>query len=146
MLCDMAHEVQIDRDADAVYRAISTQEGQAGSWTANNTMQPSVGSVVEFRFKSAPVPLRMRVDALEEGKLVRFTCLGDFPGWKDTTVSWELAPAETGSGTKVTFRHGELERAGYPPEALASVNYTWGQVLGRLKAYVETGKPQPFLE
>jgi uncharacterized protein YndB with AHSA1/START domain len=146
MLCDISHEVEISKDAGAVYRAISTQQGQAGSWTANNTMQPTVGSIVVFRFKSAPVPLRMRVDVLEEGKLVRFTCLGEFPGWKNTTVSWELAPGASGSGTKVTLKHGDLERAGYPAEAHASVNYTWGQILGRLKAYLETGKPQPFLE
>jgi hypothetical protein len=36
--------------------------------------------------------------------------------------------------------------AGYPPEEVGTVNYTWGQVVGRLKAFVESGRPQPFLE
>ncbi|MGH2377901.1 MAG: SRPBCC family protein [Candidatus Limnocylindria bacterium] len=146
MLCDITHEVEISKDAASVYRAISTREGQAGAWTANNTLEPRVGTVAEFRFKSAPVPLRMRVDELQEGRAVRMTCLGEFPGWKDTTVSWELGPSSEGKGTKVLFRHGNLEGAGYPEAALASVNYTWGQVLGRLKTFVETGRPQPFLE
>jgi uncharacterized protein YndB with AHSA1/START domain len=146
MLCDITHEVEISKDTRAVYRAITTREGQAGSWTANNTLEPRVGSIAEFRFKSAPVPLRMRVDALEDGRLVRWTCLGEFPGWKDTTVTWELAPSSDGKGTKVVFRHGDLERAGYPAAAFASVNYTWGQVLGRLKSFLETGRPQPFID
>lgn len=146
MLCDIIHEVEISKDPAAVYRAVSAREGQAGSWTANNTLEARVGTVAEFRFRSAPVPLRMRVDELEDGRRVRWTCLGEFPGWKDTTVTWELSPSSEGKGTKVVFRHGDLERAGYPEAAFASVNYTWGRILGRLKAFVETGRPQPFLE
>jgi uncharacterized protein YndB with AHSA1/START domain len=144
MLCDMIHELEIAADPRTVYRAISTHDGQAAFWTPNNTVEPRVGSVAEFRFKDAPVPVRMRIDALEEDRVVRWTCLGEFPGWKDTTVSWTLSPLADRKGTKVTFRHGELERAGYPEAAIGGVNYTWGQVLARLKAYAETGRPQPF--
>ena len=35
--------------------------------------------------------------------------------------------------------------AAYPIAEVGSVNFTWGQVVGRLKAYAETGTPQPFL-
>lgn len=144
MLCDMTHEVEIAADAATVYRAITTKEGQAGFWTPNNTVSPKEGSVAEFRFAAAPVPLRMRIDALEEGRRVLWTCLGEFPGWKDTIVVWELGPSSDGKGTKLSFRHGELAKASYPEAALGSVNYTWGQVLGRLKAFAESGRPQPF--
>lgn len=144
MLGDMVHEVEIAADPKATYRAIATKEGQAGFWTPNNTVEPKVGSVAEFRFKDVPVPLRMRIDALEEGRLVRWTCLGEFPGWKDTTITWQLASSSDGKGTKLSFRHGDLERANYPAEALGSVNYTWGQVIGRLKGYLESGRAQPF--
>jgi len=146
MVCDMVHEVEIAADAKTVYRAISTREGQGGFWTASNTVEPKVGSVAEFRFKAAPVPVRMRIDELAEGERVVWTCLGEFPGWKDTRVTWDLSPASDGKGTKLSFRHGDLAKANYPEAALGSVNYTWGQVLGRLKAYVETGRPQPFFE
>ncbi len=146
MLCDMVHEVEIAADPRKVYGAISTREGQAAFWTANNTVEPKVGSVAEFRFKEAPVPVRMRIDALEEGRLVRWTCLGEFQGWKDTTVTWQLSPSPNGKGTTLAFRHGDLDRAGYPEAAIGGVNYTWGQVLARLKAYAETGRPQPFFE
>lgn len=146
MLCDMVHEVEIAADAHTVYRAISTHDGQAAFWAAQNTVEPKVGSVAEFRFREAPVPMRMRIDALDEDRAVRWTCLGGFPGWKDTTVTWQIAPSTGGKGTTLTFRHGDLERAAYPAGAIGSVNYTWGQVLARLKAYAETGRPQPLFE
>lgn len=146
MLCDMVHEVEIAADPRTVFRAISTHDGQAAFWTASNTVEAKVGSVAEFRFKAAPVPVRMRIDALEADRLVRWTCLGEFPGWKETTVTWQVSPSPDGKGTTLAFRHGDLERAGYPEAAVGSVNYTWGQVLARLKAYVETGRPQPFFD
>ncbi len=143
MTSDMIHEVEIAAAPAKVYQAITTSEGQRGSWTPGSTLEPKVGSEAVFRFKSAPVPLRMRIDALEPGRRVAWTCLGDFPGWKDTTVTWTLTPAADGKATKLEFRHGSL--AGYPVEAIGTVNYTWGQVVSRLKAYVETGKPQPYI-
>jgi uncharacterized protein YndB with AHSA1/START domain len=142
MLSDMVHEVEIAAEPATVFKAITTREGEAGFWTTDNTTTPKVGSEAEFRFKEAPVPLRMRIDALEPNARVKWTCLGGFPGWQDTTVTWTLSPGTGGKGTKLEFRHGDL--ASYPPAAVGSVNYTWGQVVARLKGYAETGKPQPF--
>jgi len=145
MLCDIWHDAEIAADPEKVYRAITTREGQAAFWAANNTTQPTVGSVAEFQFKMAPVPVRMRIDALDAGKRVAWTCLGEFQGWKDTTVTWQLEALADGH-TKVTFRHGNLDKAGYPEAAWGGVNYTWGQVLGRLKGYCESGTPQPLFD
>jgi uncharacterized protein YndB with AHSA1/START domain len=142
MLSDMVHEVEIAAEPATIFKAITTQEGEAGFWVRDNVIQPKVGSEAEFRFKGAPVPLRMRVDALEPNRQVKWTCLGEFPGWKDTTVTWTLAPGATAGMTKVEFRMGNL--AGYPEKEVGNVNYTWGQVVGRLKAYAETGTPQPL--
>lgn len=142
MLSDMVHEVEIAADRATVYRAITTTEGEAGFWTADNATTPTVGSEARFRFNAAPVPLRMRVDALEPDARVKWTCLGDFPGWKDCTITWTLAPGANGTGTKLEFRMGNL--AAYPDAAVGTVNYTWGQVVARLKGYAETGTPQPL--
>jgi hypothetical protein len=86
----------------------------------------------------------MRVDGLEPGKRVGWSCLGDFPFCQGTTVTWELLPAVQGSGTTVLFRH-EGWGPEYPEMEYAHVNFTWGQIVGRLKASCETGQPQPFL-
>src|SRR5881628_7652 len=111
MLSDMIHEVEIAAKPQTIYRAITTKDGEAGFWVPNNTMSPKVGHVAAFQFKGAPVPLRMRVDALDEDKRVALTCLGDFPGWKNTTITWTLVPT-TEDKTKVEFRMGNL--AEYP--------------------------------
>src|SRR3989442_1398049 len=77
-------------------------------------------------------------------KRVGWSCLGDFPFWQGTTVTWELIPAVQGEGVTVLFRH-EGWGPDYPEMDYAHVNFTWGQIVGRLKAFCETGKPQPFL-
>ena len=142
MLSDMVHEVEIAAKPDTIYKAITTHEGEAGFWVTDNAIEPTVGSEAQFRFKGAPVPLRMRIDALEANKKVKWTCLGEFPGWKDTTVTWTLSPGTESGKTKVEFRMGSL--ATYPENEVGTVNYTWGQVVARLKGYAETGTPQPL--
>ena len=142
MLSDMVHEVEIEAKAAVIYAAITTHEGQAAFWVTDNAIEPKLGSEAQFRFKGAPVPLRMRIDALEQNKRVRWTCLGEFPGWKDTTVTWTLSPGTDAGKTKLEFRMGNL--ASYPEKEVGSVNYTWGQVVARLKGYAESGTPQPL--
>ena len=142
MLSDMVHEVEIAAESATIYKAITTHEGEAGFWVTDNAIEPKVGSEAQFRFKGAPVPLRMRIDALEANKRVKWTCLGEFPGWKDTTVIWTLLPGTEAGKTKVEFRMGDL--GGYPEKEVGTVNYTWGQVVARLKGYAETGTPQPL--
>jgi hypothetical protein len=34
--------------------------------------------------------------------------------------------------------------ADLPPADLASVNYSWGRIVGRLKDYAESGRPDPY--
>jgi hypothetical protein len=34
----------------------------------------------------------------------------------------------------------------YPRDDYAHANFAWGQIVARLKAYAETGQPQPFFD
>ena len=140
----MLHAVEVSADVATIYRAITTKEGEASFWTSDCAVEAVVGSVARFGFPGAPVDLRMRIDTLEQGRSVRWTCLGDFPFWTDTIVRWDLEPSASGTGSTVVFR-----QQGWPPEyseiEYAKVNYTWGRILGALKAYAETGTPQPWL-
>lgn len=139
----LLHQMDIKAPPKKVFAALTTRDGLAGFWTSEVQAEPRVGSVARFNFPGAPAPLRMRIDALEPDKRVAWTCLGDFPGWEGTTVSWLLSPAADGAGTSVLFRHGDV--SAWPEPGIASVNYTWGQIAARLKGYSETGTPQPFL-
>jgi uncharacterized protein YndB with AHSA1/START domain len=53
-------------------------------------------------------------------------------------VTWEIEPQE-GGGSKVTLVHDKLEES---PKTAESVAGGWNSVLGKLKAFIETGQPQ----
>ena len=140
MAAPLVHSVTIEADADKIYEAISTGKGLASFWTRDSRAEPKVGSLAQFGFGGPR--LEFKVEELEPGRLVRWSSHGGFPEWVGTTVIWEIGPAEKG-GSEVKFTH-----AGWPEEIpqadLASVNYTWGRIVGRLKKYAESGKAEPF--
>jgi uncharacterized protein YndB with AHSA1/START domain len=140
---DILHAVDVEADADTIYEAVSTGEGLRAFWTGDAEAEARVGSTAVFRFPAAPVDLKMRVEALERRTRVAWRCEGEFPYWKDTTVEWLLSASPGGHGTQLFFRHGGWPRD-YPEIEYARVNWVWGQVVGRLKAYAESGKPEPF--
>jgi uncharacterized protein YndB with AHSA1/START domain len=141
MGCDIVLALEIQAEPGVVYDAITTQEGEASFWTSKNDVRPEVGAVVTFQFPEAPVGVQMRVDELSAGRRVAWTCLGDFPGWKDTRVVWELEG--TDGKTHLLFRH-EGWAEDYAEHERASVTWVWAMVTARLKGYAETGEPQPF--
>ena len=114
--------------------------------TASLPSQPQLstsrleGSIARFGF-GGPV-LEIKVEELRPGRLVRWSAHGGFPDWVNTTVTWEIVPATDG-GQEVRFTQ-EGWPADLPQGNLASVNYTWGRIVGRLKKYAETGEPVPF--
>jgi uncharacterized protein YndB with AHSA1/START domain len=136
----LMHMVSIEAGADKIYEALTTSRGLASFWTADSHADPRVGSTAKFGFHG-PV-LEMKVDELQPGKHVRWSTSGGFPEWQGTWVSWDIKPGKDG-GQEVTFNHD-----GWPEELpaaeLASVNYRWGRIVGRLKKYAETGQPAPF--
>ena len=60
-----------------------------------------------------------------------------------TRLTWELRPTTNAGETSLLFRHSGFGND-YGDEQHAHVNWVWGQIVGRLKAYAETGQPQPF--
>ena len=140
MAAPLVHQVNVKATPETIYKAISTTEGLGAFWTSESKAEAKVGSIASFGF-GGPTQ-RMRVDELVPGKRVRWTGLADFPNWGDTTVSWDLSPAENGE-TSLTFRHGDWP-ASVSQDDLGSINYTWGLIVERLKQYAETGKPNPL--
>lgn len=136
----LMHMVSIDAGANKIYEALSTSKGLASFWTVDSHAEPTEGSTAKFGFHG-PV-LEMKVEKLDAGKLVRWSADGGFDDWKGTTVTWEIKPAKDGAH-EVWFSHEGWPQQ-RPAKELASVNYTWGRVVGRLKKYVEGGKPVPY--
>ena len=137
---DLHHRVTIRARASAVYHALTTQAGHTSFWTVDCLVEPVVGSVAEFRFFDRKFAFRMRVDALEPPRLVGWSCLGMDDEWLGTRIRFELAP----DGTEHTLVH--MTHAGWraPTPHRAGCNFTWGQVLGRLREHLETGRIVPY--
>jgi len=73
----------------------------------------------------------MRIDRIDPGAEVRWTCVGDFPFWEATIVHWRMQPNPDGPGTRLIFSHTGWPE-GTPEHSYASVSYTWGQIVARL--------------
>jgi uncharacterized protein YndB with AHSA1/START domain len=140
MAAPLVHQVNVKATPEIIYKAISTAEGLGAFWTSESKAEPKVGSIASFGF-GGPTQ-RMRIDELVPGKRVKWTGFADFPNWGDTTVSWDISPAESGE-TSVTFRHANWPET-VSQDDLGSINYTWGLIVERLKQYAETGKANPL--
>jgi uncharacterized protein YndB with AHSA1/START domain len=137
---DILHEIVIDAPPEKVYGAITKTEELRSWWTADSTAGPEVGSVAVFKFAGGKVVFRMRIDELVPGKRVVWTCLGEDEEWKGTRLTFDLHPAEEG-GTDLRFTHAEWRSLdGY----YAVCNTTWGELMYRLKEYLEGGSPGPL--
>jgi hypothetical protein len=95
-----------------------------------------VGGTVRVEFAIAPLPFDLRLEQSDEQTVVWRTETFP-PHWVGTTVRWDVEPSD--AGATVNFRH-----AGFTDnEEAGRVAYTWGQVMVRLKAYAESGRPDP---
>ena len=135
---DLLHSIPINAAAKDVYTAVATEKGMKGWWTADTSMQERVGGTVEFGFEKRAVIFRMRVEALEPGRRVAMSCSGDPAEWAGTRLEWNVRPGD--GGTVLDFRHGNW-KAMTPYAAMC--NSTWGELMYRLKKFVETGRPDP---
>ncbi len=133
--------IDVDADADRVSEILTTTEGMAAVWTSDGRV--GEGSA-RFGFPEAPVDLECSVEA-EPGKRVRFTVDSGFPYWNGSVFEFELGPAaQAEGGTNVLFRHRDFED-GFPEQDRGMVAQVWASILQALKAYAETGTPQPAL-
>ena len=133
-----AHSIPIEAAVERVYAALATEKGMRGWWTRDTEMEERVGGKADFGFDGREAVFHMRIQALQAGKRVKMVCTGGQPEWKGTTLEWRIG--RDGRGAVVSFEHKGW-RAVTP--FAASCNSMWGNLLFRLKKYVETGKPNP---
>src|SRR5215470_15291899 len=107
-------------------------------WTADSNVDEKVGGKAEFGFDKREVVFRMSVDKLAPGASVVMSCYGGHPEWNGTTLTWTIE--RSGDETILRFVHGGWKSmSGY----CASCNSMWGNLMFRLKRYVESGEPDP---
>jgi uncharacterized protein YndB with AHSA1/START domain len=138
-MAELLHSITIEAKPKDVYAAVATQKGMRGWWTADTVMGAKSGAKAEFGFEKRAVVFRMRIEALEPGMRVALSCSGDPAEWAGTALEWTLHP-QKGGATRLDFRHGNW-KAMTPYATMC--NSTWGELMYRLKRYVETGRPDP---
>lgn len=138
---DYAILMQFDVDArsDALWRALTTAEG-IRSWWSNHADLSDDRLGVSFADVPQPFEFAVRTSDAER---VEWETGGFPPWWAGTTVRWQLGESPDGPGTRLQFEHG-----GYEPDnpVIPIVTPAWAQIILRLKAYAETGRPNPFFD
>src|SRR5579872_2215573 len=131
-MVEMKHQITINAKPEKVYAALATQAGLRKWWTADTTAEEKMGGKAEFGFNKRGVVFHMKIEKLEPGKCVMWSCHGDEPEWNGTTLTWELIPKE--AGTTLRFTHSGWKKSS---ELFAICNSTWGELMYRLKGYIE---------
>jgi uncharacterized protein YndB with AHSA1/START domain len=136
----MIFQVDADAPRDAVLQALTTEKGVNGWWTDRASVPTAAGATLEFTFPGMPQPFDMEL--VERGdSRIAWRSKGFPPFWAGTAVTWDLSDNPEGPGTRIDMRH-----SGWDPgnPALGIVTVGWGQILGHLKGFLESGTPQPF--
>ncbi len=137
-MAELKHQISIDAKPEKVYTALVTQEGLRSWWTADAVTDGTIGAEAEFGFGKRSVVFRMKIEKLEPGRQVVWRCHGDEPEWNGTTLTWDLARG--GDGTTVRFTQCGWKEEN---EMYAICNSSWGELMHRLKDYVEGRNPGP---
>jgi uncharacterized protein YndB with AHSA1/START domain len=132
------HQITNNASAEKVYASLATQAGLRSWWTSDTTADEKVGGKAEFGFDNREMVFRMDIDELQPGKRVVWSCHGDHPEWKGTMLTWTVSPGE--NGTVLRFAHSNWKDYS---DFCATCNSTWGELMYRIKDYVEGNNPGP---
>lgn len=144
MAAPIAVSIPVSASPERIFEALTESAGLASFWVGKSEAEPVVGSINRLGL-AAGRTLELRVDELDPGRRVVWTPLSDIarpPRWTGTSVTWDLR-RENGA-TEVLVQHGNWPDE-MPQADLAQVTFLWSQVLRSLKAYAETGRPQPII-
>jgi len=137
-MADLHHQIPIKASPEQVYAALTSAKGLRGWWTADSKTDNEVGGSAEFGFDKRSTVFRMTIEDLQPGKLVVWKCRGDHPEWSGTRLTWKMS-AENGM-TVLRFTQEGWKAV---TEMYAICNTSWGELMYRLKDYVEGKKPGP---
>lgn len=137
-MAELKHQIAIDAAPQKVYQALTTGDGLRSWWTTDAQTGQRVGAAAEFGFDNRRTVFRMAIAELDPAKRVVWACHGDPPEWNGTTLTWDLEPSER--GTIVRFNHSGWREV---TEMFAICNSSWGELMHRLKDYLEGRNPGP---
>ncbi|MGH8928638.1 MAG: SRPBCC domain-containing protein [Acidimicrobiia bacterium] len=114
---------------------LDNTNGIAGWWSDGVTGDAgSVGDQFHVKFPTSPVVFDLRVTEMRD-EAVEWHIDENPPWWKDTTIRFDLSPAE--NGTRLLFTH-----TGFQPDdpIIAVITPAWVRFLDNLVKVGETGR------
>jgi uncharacterized protein YndB with AHSA1/START domain len=131
-------QIAINSTPEKVYAALTTEAGLRHWWTADASTEDKVGGNAEFGFDKRATLFRMKIEKLNPGKEVVWSCHGDNPEWAGTMLTWNIS-SENGRSI-LRFTHSGWKS---PSELFAICNSSWGELMHRLRSYAEGKSPGP---
>lgn len=135
-MTNIRHNVVIKAPAEAVYRAITTQQGIEAWWCKQTTAKPELGFTNVFIF--GDIRNEMKVTTLAPNKRTEWACEKSIGEWIGTTIAFELEDRQ--DKTLVRFTHDGWRDV---TDTFAGCNYQWALFMKSLKSYCETGLGTP---
>jgi uncharacterized protein YndB with AHSA1/START domain len=129
-MAELKHQIPIEASPEKVYVALAMQVGLKSWWTAD--------AKADEKVDKRAIVFRMNIEKLEPGKTVVWSFHGDQPEWNGTTLTWDLE--KNHNGTTLRFTHAGWKAVA---EMFAIGNSSWGELMYRLKNYVEGKNPGP---
>ena len=135
------HVLDIDASPEAIWSAITEQNGLAGWWSTQvRAAGASVGARVEFTFAGDFNPV-FEIAKMEAGAELEWRCLGGHDPWNDNTFRFQLAGLDDGR-TKLRFWQDYAVELS--DDAYGVYNFNWGYYLESLRLLCTTGVGKPF--
>jgi uncharacterized protein YndB with AHSA1/START domain len=142
-------DILLSAPASSVYKALTTQSGIRGWWTASCDAGTAVGEQIAIRFGQTFKV--MRIESLRPETEVRWRVTDAqlvVPGlkhtkeWIGTTIVFKII-IQSPSITRL-----QLEHIGLTPkvECYNLCSQGWSQFPGSLRSYVETGTGAPYVD
>ncbi len=143
-MAEIRHEFAFRVSPERLYEALTKKDHVSGWWTSECDIQPVVGSLARFAWKTHGWVIVMRIVKLVPGKTIEWECvesnMQDTAAWIKTAVHFDIAPAGEDQSVLV-FRQN-----GYGQSVCYEVCHEgWAFVLGTsLKNYLELGAGRPY--
>jgi uncharacterized protein YndB with AHSA1/START domain len=137
-MAELRHQIPINATPERVFAALATQAGLRNWWTVDATADEKVGGKADFGFDNRQTVFRMKIEMLEPGKQVVWSCHGEQPEWNGTVLRWDIA--REGKVTMLRLTQGGWKSMS---EMYAMCNSSWGELMHRIRDYVEGKNPGP---
>jgi uncharacterized protein YndB with AHSA1/START domain len=137
-MAELKHQIAIKRTPEKVYAALTTQAGLRHWWTTDANGEEKAGGKAEFGFDKRATVFRMKIEKLNPGKEVVWKCHGDNSEWAGTTLTCKISGEKGMSVLRLT--HSGWKAA---TELYAICNSSWGELMHRVRDYVEGKNPGP---